>query len=69
MNKIIVICNVPHIIEPGICALCERDKAEMQLSDLQAQLDEANGKGKFVIEKRNPRIVIMGRGELPKSGR
>jgi len=28
MQKVIVFCNVPHIIEPGVCALCERDEAK-----------------------------------------
>ena len=31
MQKVIVLCNVPHIIEPGVCALCERDEAKAKL--------------------------------------
>jgi len=33
MEKIIVLCNVPHVIEPGICAFCERDQAKAELED------------------------------------
>lgn len=34
MDKIVVICNIEHDVEPGICALCERDKAieELEIS-------------------------------------
>ena len=27
MNKVTIICNVPHNITEGSCALCERDNA------------------------------------------
>ena len=31
MQKVIVLCNVPHTIEQGVCALCERDEAKAKL--------------------------------------
>ena len=43
MNNVIVICNVPHDIVPGVCILCERDR-------LLAQLTEARDKALEEIE-------------------
>ena len=31
MERVIVLCNVPHVIVRGVCALCERDKANAKI--------------------------------------
>lgn len=35
MKKVTVICDVPHVITEGVCALCERDKAIRELQAWQ----------------------------------
>ena len=42
MNNVTVICNVEHVIEVGVCALCQRDeyaKLIEQVRQLQAEIE------------------------------
>ena len=51
MNKIVVICNIAHIITPGVCAFCERDKVQEQLALEKQVREDASALGDERIRK------------------
>lgn len=40
LTPITIMCNIPHTISPGVCALCERDKAIREIQAYEQAIME-----------------------------
>lgn len=57
-NNVTVVCNEEHRIDPGKCALCERDEAIKKLQAWQQAEFELRDKGLWnSISKRAQEII------------